>query len=564
MSSDTGGKATSNPTPGNPQPNPQSAPDLPNRQAVVIIHGIGEQVPMATLRGFVNSVWVTDEDLIDAEKRDGDTGEKPRRRNPIWTKPDRRNRSFELRRITTERDKMGVRTDFYEFYWAHLMHGTTLQQVWAWIAALFLRPYHKVPSDVVLAWLFGWALTLGFLAIAGLIYFLKPEWWASIMAALGIAVVATGLGLARSAIRGTLVNVAGDVVRYVEAKPTNVARRQEIREQGVQLLETLMGIDPESLAANEKRVEEGEQPVWKPKYRRIVVVGHSLGSIVGYDLLKHTFARVHKHPLMQKRPQPARRRLETYCRLTCNNSRWTFNQDTFRRLQRAAFEELREHGSPWVISDFVTLGAALTHLEFLMAEDTHDAHRQQFERILPTCPPTMEWDRHTHKDHFSYRTKFDGFDGDGAKAREGKRSDRAHFRYPHHAAHFAFTRWTNLHSPSHKVLWGDLVSGPISEQFGLRDRRTSGPDAAVLPGAKDVKVLDHKGDEGTPKATFTHLDYWNLNAMQQPGIPPRPRWLTNGDRIPDKHVPHHIRELRKALDLLFKEDKPKRDDDLFR
>jgi len=31
------------------------------KQAVLLIHGIGEQRPMDTLRGFVETVWTSDE-----------------------------------------------------------------------------------------------------------------------------------------------------------------------------------------------------------------------------------------------------------------------------------------------------------------------------------------------------------------------------------------------------------------------------------------------------------------------------------------------------------------------
>jgi hypothetical protein len=37
---------------------------------------------------------------------------------------------------------------------------------------------------------------------------------------------------------------------------------------------------------------------------------------------------------------------------------------------------------------------------------------------------------------------------------------------PHHAAGFAPTRWTNLYFPSHLIVYGDLIGGPISRVFG--------------------------------------------------------------------------------------------------
>ena len=66
---------------------------------------------MDTLRGFVNAVWVTDEGLISRSRPDPNNGQQ-RIENTVWDKPDRRNRSYELRRITTETAKDGVRTDF--------------------------------------------------------------------------------------------------------------------------------------------------------------------------------------------------------------------------------------------------------------------------------------------------------------------------------------------------------------------------------------------------------------------------------------------------------------------
>ena len=84
-------------------------PERP-RQAVVIIHGIGEQRPMDTLWGFVSGVW---------SKR------------LAHSKPDRISPTLELRRLSVPsvsaewRPGQPVSTDFYELYWAHLMSGTS-------------------------------------------------------------------------------------------------------------------------------------------------------------------------------------------------------------------------------------------------------------------------------------------------------------------------------------------------------------------------------------------------------------------------------------------------------
>lgn len=71
------------------------------KQAVVIIHGMGDQIPMETLQGFVETVWVRDDSLIDQARPDSAT-DGPRYENTVWSKPDRRNRSFELRRMAID------------------------------------------------------------------------------------------------------------------------------------------------------------------------------------------------------------------------------------------------------------------------------------------------------------------------------------------------------------------------------------------------------------------------------------------------------------------------------
>ena len=59
-------------------------------QAVIVIHGIGEQHPGATLRNLVASGALADP-----------VGES------VWIKPDRRSESFELRKVTFKADFEG-------------------------------------------------------------------------------------------------------------------------------------------------------------------------------------------------------------------------------------------------------------------------------------------------------------------------------------------------------------------------------------------------------------------------------------------------------------------------
>src|SRR4029077_15690714 len=120
------------------------------KQAIVVIHGMGEQTPMDTIKSFVRAVWETDAEIT--------ANGLP---NPaaVWSKPDVRTGSLELRRITTRESiktdsfARGVRSDFYELYWADLSGGSTWNHVRDWIGGLLLRnPFTRVPSSVMLAW----------------------------------------------------------------------------------------------------------------------------------------------------------------------------------------------------------------------------------------------------------------------------------------------------------------------------------------------------------------------------------------------------------------------------
>src|SRR5262249_60581956 len=96
-----------------------------DKQAVVVVHGMGEQRPMDTIKAFVKAVWEIDE-VITANKLPHPT--------QVWSKPDVRTGSLELRRITTRESipsasfPHGVRTDFYQLYRAHLPAGSTWGQ----------------------------------------------------------------------------------------------------------------------------------------------------------------------------------------------------------------------------------------------------------------------------------------------------------------------------------------------------------------------------------------------------------------------------------------------------
>lgn len=136
---------------------PGKAPHKPG-QAVVIVHGMGEQRPMDTLRGFVQAVWSHDPSRAPFYAHVADPADPAGAKiNQSWITPDSRTNSYELRRITTPYDVDGRRTDFYELYWADVTQGTTRGRLAAWVTNLLWRSpptYRPTPESSI--WSLFW------------------------------------------------------------------------------------------------------------------------------------------------------------------------------------------------------------------------------------------------------------------------------------------------------------------------------------------------------------------------------------------------------------------------
>lgn len=419
------------------------------KQAVVLIHGIGEQVPMDTLRGFVRAVWTTDGTLHD-----------PAKTSQIWSKPDEVSQNYELRRLTTDYDVKGKRTDFFELYWADLMEGTEVRHITAWLKLLLLRSPAKVPVQLRGLWWTIAVLTvavpagfllwkLGYVPISGKV--------ASVLGGIG-----AGLWLVAS---GFLVNVAGDAARYLHVAPGNIARRRVIREAGIQLLDRLH--------------QNGD-------YDRIIMVGHSLGSVVGYDILTHLWPRYntgHAGKGGSGAPDP----------LELLAAQPGLTPQQYQQEQAAYAQRLRQSGNKWLVTDFVTAGSPLAHASFLMTRKADEFAVKKTERELPACPPVLE----------------------GVNGQQRFCYPRGGDWVPNHAAVFSATRWTNLYFPCVATIRGDVIGGPVRPMFGQ--------------GVEDVRVRT------TIKRGFlTHTDYWSF-----------PKGWTE-----QQPAPSHIKALRDALRLL--------------
>ncbi len=423
------------------------------KQAVVLIHGVGEQVPMDTLRGFVEAVWTTDTDAhhdsVNAES---------------WGKPDVASGNYELRRITTTKNREGRRTDFFEFYWAHLMEGTTLSHVGAWAKVLiFRRPSQLPPQLRGLWWTLVLLLGLGLLVALNQVFKFVPvpDWV--------IATATAAWFVLGSTIIGFLIHYAGDAARYLHVAPPNIDIRRQIREAGINLLKSLHDakVGPE----NEKKYE----------YDRIIVVGHSLGSIIGYDILTHLWPRYNDAPVPAAMPtvNPALDALETLAR---SSSAANWSVTSYQTAQSAYLTELESRGNQWRVTDFITLGSPLAHGRMLLARKDAEFDRKKIEREFPICPPLLE--EVDHLKRFSYKP--------------GK------FWVPHHAAVFGPTRWTNLYFPCRCTFLGDVIGGPVAQAFG--------------PGICDVSVKTNIWH-----GIFSHTFYWTFPKNEKNGK--TPEWI---------------------------------------
>ncbi len=260
------------------------------------------------------------------------------------------------------------------------------------------------------------------------------------------------------------------VIRGGDPLPDNVAARQRIREAGVDLL---------------RKLHESK------KYDRIVVIGHSLGSVIGYDVLNYAWGRINADDLLalhaaDPKIMESLSKLEKAAGdlLHADDGNFGEARSDYRAAQRDYNLRLAapSAGAPlWAVSDFVTLGCPLSKADVLVARDDADFETRKQQRELPTSPPWLEKNDNVRKRfRFSYPTE-----------------DTV--RVPHHAAAFAPVVWTNIYFESFLLVFGDIISGAVSPRLGR--------------GILDVRLRI-----GAP--VFRHLDYWK-DPTKQPSKP----WL---------------------------------------
>ena len=403
--------------------------DSQMRQAVLIIHGIGEQRPMEMLREFARVVLP---DSLDGTPQ-------------FWTKPDTITDSFELWRLVST--DLPIQTDFYEFYWAHHMQGTNIWHVAGWLRYLLLRNPRNIPTKLRILWGIIWALL-----IAGGLLFLAQNDPGTPLEGQNLRVMAVAVVVAFVLINFVILQFVGDAARYLYPAPTNIAQRQKIRAAGTRILRNLH--------------DSG-------KYERIIVVGHSLGSIIAYDIIKHAWVEYNAtHHEPDELRQTALKHLEhTGLALDGHDEPSPEAVDAFRDAQEQLWLENRRAGNRWLVTDLITLGSPLAYAQPLLASTKRELGDLIRQRELPTCPPEPE--RAGQDLRYAYCLSY-----------ETQRGPRE-IEVLHHAAVYACTRWTNLYYP------GDYIGGPLAGIFGS--------------GIKDVEIAD---DWRHKLPVLPHVWYW--------------------------------------------------------
>jgi len=266
-------------------------------------------------------------------------------------------------------------------------------------------------------------------------------------------------------------------------------------------------------------------------YERIIMVAHSLGTVIAYDLVSLLWAE-RRNALVVRENEPAFEKLRAveiaaHALAGTTERHRDDRRRAYREAQRTFRLALRSGGADgnarsrrpdeeWLISDLVTLGSPLTHAEFLLSRNPNDLRDKIVRWLFPTNWPQFQ------KIQSEQRKKIE--DRPGRPPPEVFGPPDGLFSYflaspetwsMHHSAPFSAVRWTNIYDPHRRIFQGDIISGPLASVFGN--------------GILDINLRDLRGQS----SVFSHTLYWAIT----PGRP----------------APH-VEALRKAVDLLDRPD----------
>ena len=327
-----------------------------------------------------------------------------------------------------------------------------------------------------------------------------------------------------------LLPVLGDSARYFGQGPENIAARNRIRKAGVKMLRQLH-------ASN--------------KYDRVVIVAHSLGSVVGYEILSDYWTETVQSVRFDDR-SPLSQHVDGV-EQAIQNLAVDKEPKHYRKKQRLLCAALNAHlgsgdhadsieqigSTSWLISDFITLGSPLTYAPLLMAKDPDDWRASMSARKVATCPPTGGVSGSAKGEWIKFKYK----DGNGQTS----------YRF-NHAAVFSTVRWSNLYFAKGEAAFAaDIIGGPV------RTCKLVGESDCVGfgYGIDDISFFH----EETGKM-FAHNEYWRspLNVTElRMALQPRMRPLNQSNRVRksksnvqhhDRKSPHYLASLIDQLKLL--------------
>ncbi len=433
------------------------------RTAVVIVHGMGEQLPLDTLNGFVRTALPR----VNGER-------------VYFSRPERITDSYEARRhlayLQRKPDGSGIvygQTEFLEYHWSYLMTGNKLGDLLPTLRRLLWRKPSTVPYGIKVLWWIVWALIVLVLAVAVVIMSRGKT-------AVGLATLLVGQGIVVT-IALQLFNRASnvvtrsfvDVVRYLDRSPRSYEVRRAIRKGMVDLLTALHA---------------------KKRYSRVIIVAHSLGAYIAYDAITYLWpqmCKLHCGPLSDgpvqrlaglKDLEKAAVTVDAHP-LTELTPEQQGELDDFRAKQFRLWQGMRQQGNPWLITDFISVGTPMYFADLLYTKN-----RQAFDTLvkkaeLPVCPPRSETQTVDGPDKPAGNY---GFNNLGREVLA-------------HGAAFAVVRWTNLFFPAERSWNGDWFGGRLRPLFGkgVLDRPIEGNlPGRRTPGLAHSKYFSYPDDTG--------------------------------------------------------------------
>lgn len=507
---------------------------MAKKQALVVIHGMGEQRPVETLNRF--SRVITPEGMN------------------FYSKVDRLTGSFEARRhLIPPQTGLGTQTEIYEYHWAHLMQGNKLADLFPLLRKMLLpvpgwwgAPFTLVavtaaflvvmssmgPPEPTLPW--GVGLALGVVALVGIVFIIRyvpvglvVVWmlfwlgigwvvWAlswgplegfvsgvepdPIRALFGGGITALIVGfLVKEAMPRWLTSSFVDVVRYVDTSPRSYEARRQIRTGILALLQALHDYG---------------------RYDRVVILAHSLGSYIAYDAISHLWgdmAKLHAGPQLPKSqaggtqggipPSGLQRLEEAASALTGDPS----EVEEYQHAQRELWVGIRNAGNPWLITDFISFGSPMYFADRLYTRDGKEFRDRVEGHELPTCPPQNE---QKDSNNINNTARFFSWNNGGR-------------RVLHDAAPFAVVRWTNLWYPSGVGFFGDWFGGKLAPLFGMgiRDLPVTGNRPwRWIPGVAHALYLGFPDDRSEGSFTGLVAEAVDINAAG---------WLPESAQRPD-------------------------------